>query len=383
MEYKTSSPDFLKYGSPIRNVGLFKEFDTTNIEVVNSSFDFIYHNSKGDVYINKTKGITFIEISDDGIHFDSFVINGITKINRNKYFNFITLSEKGGVCFINVEKKEVEIVKLSKPYYHKKSLPTFEVTQIYYCSYSYKSEGYYFDAHNHPIFELTYVDSGILNSTVDGKRYCIKKNQYIIYASNQVHTQAVTEDHCSYLTLTFMLNTTKNYCFENYVYKADEYLINLFRTIIELDKKDEMFADFSVLKLKEILIISYLKRKNKLLKTSDSSSYDRAILMSIIEYVEENLHMAITIEDICYKFGISRSFVQRLFKSELDITPKKYILRKKLEIGRILLKEGKKSISDVAYSLGFTANYFTRVYKNVYGITPRKSIESVYDIFEK
>ena len=100
-------------------------------------------------------------------------------------------------------------------------------------------------------------------------------------------------------------------------------------------------------------------------------------LRDILELINENLTQIKTVEDIAKITHYSASYIHRLFKNHLNITPHKYITMKKLSIAKELLSEG-VSISNACSFSGFEdyANFITS-FKKHFGVTPKKHQKSI------
>ena len=90
------------------------------------------------------------------------------------------------------------------------------------------------------------------------------------------------------------------------------------------------------------------------------------------QYILENIDKKIQVEDICEKFFISKSTLYRLFRTEFETTVNEYILQKRLQHAKTLLKEKQElDISQISDACGFTDyNYFIRLFKKTFGVTP-------------
>ena len=71
--------------------------------------------------------------------------------------------------------------------------------------------------------------------------------------------------------------------------------------------------------------------------------------------------------------GISARRFNDIFKNNFDITPNKYIVLKKVEYAKSLLKTKNLSITEIAELCGFSdVYYFSKVFKQVCGVSPRE-----------
>jgi len=80
-----------------------------------------------------------------------------------------------------------------------------------------------------------------------------------------------------------------------------------------------------------------------------------------------------TVAEVCKQMHISRSGLQRLFRQNLGLTPKEYILKLRMQKALDLLTGGMHSVKAVAHSCGFEdEKYFSRVFKATYNYPPHQ-----------
>lgn len=88
-------------------------------------------------------------------------------------------------------------------------------------------------------------------------------------------------------------------------------------------------------------------------------------------YIEQNITIDISIEQLASYLNISTRQLQRLFKEEINLTPKQFITILRLERASTLLINGDLSVSEIAYETGFSdPAYFTNVFKRYFGVPP-------------
>jgi len=94
-------------------------------------------------------------------------------------------------------------------------------------------------------------------------------------------------------------------------------------------------------------------------------------LIKITSYIGENYTKPITLAGLSNEFGLSKQYIMRLFREQMDTTVSHYVNSLKLRKSLDLLRFTGLSISEVAYSLGYSSvYYFCRVFKNYFQITP-------------
>ncbi len=95
------------------------------------------------------------------------------------------------------------------------------------------------------------------------------------------------------------------------------------------------------------------------------------------EVIDANLYENLRMEELAFLCGLSLSSFQRKFKSIFDISPKQYILTKRLEKAKSLLERTEMSVAEIAYSCGFEdASHFSKSFAASFKISPRGMRES-------
>ena len=85
-------------------------------------------------------------------------------------------------------------------------------------------------------------------------------------------------------------------------------------------------------------------------------------------FMEENIS-AQTLSELC---GISYSYIKKLFVQKFGLSPKKYILRTKLNFAEELLSSGRYRVADVAAMCGYMdTGFFSKQFKLYNGLSPK------------
>ena len=78
-----------------------------------------------------------------------------------------------------------------------------------------------------------------------------------------------------------------------------------------------------------------------------------------------------TMEELAHYTGRSLATFKRDFKKVSDLTPEKWLIRKRLEVAYTMMQEGGKKIVDVYAQVGFkNQSHFSSAFKKQYGIAP-------------
>jgi AraC-like DNA-binding protein len=93
--------------------------------------------------------------------------------------------------------------------------------------------------------------------------------------------------------------------------------------------------------------------------------------IDILDYLNENYMYDLSSEDMANFTGRSLATFKRDFKKISNLSPQKWIIRKRLETAHQKLRNGEKKVSDVCFEVGFkNLSYFSRIYKEAFGYAP-------------
>lgn len=93
--------------------------------------------------------------------------------------------------------------------------------------------------------------------------------------------------------------------------------------------------------------------------------------IDILDYLNENYMYDLSMEEIARYTGRSLATFKRDFAKINELTPQKWIIRRRLEAAHELIKKGNKKVSDICFDVGFkNLSHFSKIYKETYGYAP-------------
>ncbi len=93
--------------------------------------------------------------------------------------------------------------------------------------------------------------------------------------------------------------------------------------------------------------------------------------IDILGFMEENYMCDLSIEEIAHYTGRSLATFKRDFKRISDLTPEKWIIRKRLERAYELIRGGRRKVVDVYAEVGFrNPSHFSTAFKKHFGMAP-------------
>lgn len=105
---------------------------------------------------------------------------------------------------------------------------------------------------------------------------------------------------------------------------------------------------------------------------AQSDDHEEKLLIDLCEhYMIESLHKKLSLEDIGLQYGYSISYLQRLFKRERGVSPKRYFIQLKIDKAKEYLATSTLSIRQIAIRVGYTDPlHFSRLFKKITSLNP-------------
>lgn len=93
--------------------------------------------------------------------------------------------------------------------------------------------------------------------------------------------------------------------------------------------------------------------------------------IDIIDYLNKNYMYDLSMEEIANYTGRSLATFKRDFSKVSDLTPQKWIIKRRLEAAHELIQSGKRRVTEACFDVGFkNLSHFSKVYKERYGYAP-------------
>jgi AraC-like DNA-binding protein len=94
---------------------------------------------------------------------------------------------------------------------------------------------------------------------------------------------------------------------------------------------------------------------------------------AVREYIDANFCSDDCLAKCTEIIGVTPRRFNDIFKSEFNMTPNRYIVLKRVDYARELLRTGNFSVTEVAKICGFCdVYYFSRVFKTETGVSPKE-----------
>lgn len=92
-----------------------------------------------------------------------------------------------------------------------------------------------------------------------------------------------------------------------------------------------------------------------------------------LRFIKNNYQEFTTVQDIADHLGIDRTYLFRLFKKEINISPIDYLINLRIENAKLMLINTNKPIKEISQLIGYSSyTSFVRSFKNKCGISPNE-----------
>ena len=124
--------------------------------------------------------------------------------------------------------------------------------------------------------------------------------------------------------------------------------------------------------LEQLLILMIrMGEKDEPVIFPSKESLQNHLVISIRDYIEEHLEENIRVSEICAHLGYSKTYLSRIFHEASGDTMSNYIVLRKIDRAKRLVREQKMNFTEISEHLGFNnPQYFSRVFKRVTGMSP-------------
>lgn len=230
------------------------------------------------------------------------------------------------------------------------------------------------ELHSHNVCELIFLKKGDVSYINDGKIYKLNKNSLVFTRPSELHAIIVDSD-CDYdrYDILFSTDIIPPSLYEKFSSTTNVVDFEGNNIVKDIFKKmmfySENFEGEELEKILSALIIEVccnlaLKQGNSV-QSSGNTVVDKAI-----DYIDENLTTLESITQICDELYIAKSHLHHLFKKHLNITPKQYLISKRLILAQREIYSGKRP-TEVYEHLGFNDySAFYRDFKKYFGYSP-------------
>ncbi len=211
------------------------------------------------------------------------------------------------------------------------------------------------------------------------KLYLFEKEKELISKVKLGDKEAAMDVLHDILSFSYFESAEK---FEMVKLKAIELTVVLARAVIEEGADLEVILGLEYMHLNYIKVASDINELtlclNKVLDAfvecpfSLKNVKNKDVIFRAMDYIRNNFHKEITLENVAQQVGLNTSYFSKLFKDETGESYTDYLNRVRIEYSKHFLKGG-FSLADTAQMVGFSdQSYFSKIFKKFEGLPPGK-----------
>lgn len=145
----------------------------------------------------------------------------------------------------------------------------------------------------------------------------------------------------------------------------------LFREFLDVCEDKSLSLDDVYSRCSIIFHRLMIKLHNAIMQNAKRKNHSPAA--GIKSYIDRNIYEKLTMDLIADHVNLSVSQINRVFKKAYGIAPYDYVLTRKIETAKLLLKNTSLSIKETAYRLNFAdEHYFSNVFLQKTGMRPKE-----------
>ena len=226
------------------------------------------------------------------------------------------------------------------------------------------------EKHCHSRFELIAVLEGDVSVMLEGLTYRLVAGQCIVVPPLAYHSITINAVGAyRRVTALFPLDTVPEILHRDFtvgvsaVFYSDS--IERLKSTVQKNATD-LYAPLAKSLMVEVFYSMLEAKRNNTIPDKDD------FLEKTVRYIDGHIGEKITLDDLARHTSRSKSSFSHLFEEKMGISPKQYILHKKLATARKLIAEGTPPTT-AAVQVGYE-NYsnFYRMYLKHYGTAPAK-----------
>lgn len=130
--------------------------------------------------------------------------------------------------------------------------------------------------------------------------------------------------------------------------------------------------------LSEIHREVFLEYTKRMQKVNSGEAYSKHVLMCL-DLIYNNIYNGIRVQELADKLGLTPQYLSKLFKQEVGVTISDYIMSRRIQAAKNMLKFSDYTPLDIGNYLNFSSHsHFISCFRKHTGMTPRQYRESFF-----
>ncbi|MCQ2399423.1 MAG: AraC family transcriptional regulator, partial [Clostridia bacterium] len=236
--------------------------------------------------------------------------------------------------------------------------------------------------HQHNFCEIMLITEGFGKVLIKDKTYDVKKGDIVIYPPKGPHTEKAEKNKLStnFFAIKYdrvslsVLESDDFYPIINTGKKYNSFLCLFDLLIKESENQETAYYNEVLNSICKTIFFEILNLAHVPLTSGKvSESFDL-----LKKYIDVHFKEEFRIKDVCDQLAINKFYVSKLFKEYLGTTPVRYVIEKRIEYAKRLLKTTDLSVKEIAENVGYGDSYhFSKLFKKEVGVSPKSFRENL------
>lgn len=233
--------------------------------------------------------------------------------------------------------------------------------------------------HTHYFTEFFYVLKGKGNFLVENETFAVQENDLIIVNPNVAHTE---KSHLN-SPLEYIVLGVDGICFSfgdvnpsdthhlfHFHNREWETSLAYLQMLLREAETDQPYREALCQDLLDVIIIHLFRHTD--FDLSVVSSKKASLACGVAKrYIDSHYQEAISLEDLARMTHVSKFYLAHSFTEDYGLSPINYLIAKRVEESKNLLRDTNHSISQIASFTGFSSqSYFSQTFKKLTGHKP-------------
>lgn len=231
--------------------------------------------------------------------------------------------------------------------------------------------------HAHGYAELFYIVGGDGQFRIEDELFPVNAHQLVIVNPNVIHTEVSYGAHpleyivlgIEGLELSVGKNNDGRFCILDY--RGGDDILTCLRNILrEMEVKQPGFEIICQAYM-EILIVRLMRSISFSVTPAASSSLVSRQCATIRRYIDMHYKESLNLDLLAEEAHVNKYYLSHAFKREYGVSPINYLISRRIEESKYLLKETDLSLSQISHLLGFSSSsYFSQSFRRSEEMSP-------------
>lgn len=257
--------------------------------------------------------------------------------------------------------------------------------KLLYVTKSKYGDDWHSSIHSHHFTEFFFIAKGSGTFIVEEKSFPIKECDMIIVNPNVSHTKkSLSEMPLEYIAfgvqgISFSFSETKNggpdvECADTYSiihFQDKRDAINFYlNTLVNEAQSEAQYSKVLCQNILEIILIGILRKASYHVSVDSTSDVNQACVTAK-RYIDSHYKESISLDDLAQVTHINKYYLAHVFTTDYKMSPISYLITRRLEESKNLLRSTNYSIAEVSHFSGFSSpSYFSQAFKKNTGMRP-------------